>query len=221
MTLAVFISAALALLVAPGPTNTLMGIAGAQHGLFRVLRLLPAELAGYLTTVLPLTYLGAQTLGRLPAVTVAMKLIAAIWVLYLALKLWRFHGPEGEAARVTARKIYVNPDRRNSRSATASDRRCARHLPRNCGADRPRPRPAGGRHLETTAQGPDRASRCARRSRRARTPIASILPLPTWRRLRPRMSAPGDRSPLRSRPTCPDPRGKSSSVASSRPDLER
>ena len=107
MTLAVFISAALALLVAPGPTNALMGIAGAQHGLFRVLRLLPAELAGYLTTVLPLTYLGAQTLGRLPAVTVAMKLIAAIWVLYLALKLWRFHGPEGEAARVTARKIYV------------------------------------------------------------------------------------------------------------------
>ena len=107
MTVAVFISAALALLVAPGPTNALMGIAGAQHGLFRVLRLLPAELAGYLTTVLPLTYLGAQTLGRLPAVTVAMKLIAAIWVLYLALKLWRFHGPEGETARVTARKIYV------------------------------------------------------------------------------------------------------------------
>ncbi len=107
MTLAVFISAALALLVAPGPTNTLMGIAGAQHGLFRVLRLLPAELAGYLTTVLPLTYLGAQTLGKLPTVAVAMKLIAAVWVLYLALKLWRFHDPEGATTPVTARKIYV------------------------------------------------------------------------------------------------------------------
>jgi len=105
MTTATFLSAVLALLLAPGPTNTLMGLAGAQAGLRGVVRLLPAELFGYLTTILPLVYLGAELLGRWPAAA-ALKLAAALWVMVLAVKLWRRDGT-GTRSEVTAQKVYL------------------------------------------------------------------------------------------------------------------
>jgi threonine/homoserine/homoserine lactone efflux protein len=88
MTLTAFLSAVLALLLAPGPTNTLMGLAGAQRGLRGVMRLLPAELFGYLTTILPLIYLGAEVLGQWPVAAVVLKIAAALWVMFLAINLW-------------------------------------------------------------------------------------------------------------------------------------
>ncbi len=107
MPLAAFVFAVLALLVAPGPTNTLMGIARAQRGPPRVLRLIPAELAGYLTTILPLTWAGAQFLDRSSGVAVALKMAAAVWVMILALKLWRDRPGEGEATGVGVVRVYV------------------------------------------------------------------------------------------------------------------
>jgi threonine/homoserine/homoserine lactone efflux protein len=44
---------------------------------------------GYMTTILPLAYLGAATLDRWPAASALLKIAAASWVLYLALRLWR------------------------------------------------------------------------------------------------------------------------------------
>lgn len=61
-----FLSAVLALLATPGPTNTLMALAGAEGGVGRVARLLPAELAGHLTTILPLVWLGGALNGLGP-----------------------------------------------------------------------------------------------------------------------------------------------------------
>jgi threonine/homoserine/homoserine lactone efflux protein len=107
MTLATFVFAVLALLLAPGPTNTLMAVAGAERGVRHVLRLLPAELAGYLTTVLPLAYLGAQVIAAAPALAVALKLAAAIWVMVLAVRLWRATPGDAAAGGVGARRIYV------------------------------------------------------------------------------------------------------------------
>lgn len=107
MTIIAFVSAVLALLLAPGPTNTLMGITGAERGLARVMRLLPAELAGYLTTVLPLALLGAQLLERSPTFATALKLAAAVWIMILATSLWRSRNGEGEGRGVSARRIYV------------------------------------------------------------------------------------------------------------------
>lgn len=107
MTLAAFVSAVLALLLAPGPTNTLMGLAGAQRGLRPMLRLLPAELAGYLTTVLPLAWLGAGLVAHAPVAAMALKLAAAAWVMVLAVRLWRAPGAENQSGRVTARRIYL------------------------------------------------------------------------------------------------------------------
>lgn len=45
------------LLLTPGPTNTLMLMAGAERGLARALWLIPVELAAYLAVVLPLALL--------------------------------------------------------------------------------------------------------------------------------------------------------------------
>jgi len=107
MTLTTFVPAVLALLLAPGPTNTLMGLAGAQAGLRQVLRLLPAELLGYLTTILPLVYLGDWLFAQWPAAGGALKFAAALWVLFIAVKLWQAPGPGVQASSVTARRIYL------------------------------------------------------------------------------------------------------------------
>lgn len=107
MTYLAYLSAVLALLLAPGPTNTLMGIAGARGGLRATGRLLPAELAGYLTTILPLTWLGAELLARVPSAAVGLKVVAAVWVMFLAVRLWRMPGDAGQGNGVRARRVYV------------------------------------------------------------------------------------------------------------------
>ncbi|WBU32034.1 hypothetical protein OOZ54_11215 [Rhodopseudomonas palustris] len=106
MSFAAFASAVLALLLAPGPTNTLIGVAGAQGGLGRVARLLPAELLGYLTAMLPLAYLGADLMAELPAATLVVKVAAAAWVMLLAVRLWHLN-PSGATGAITARRVYL------------------------------------------------------------------------------------------------------------------
>ncbi|MET3612766.1 threonine/homoserine/homoserine lactone efflux protein [Rhizobium aquaticum] len=107
MTLLAFITAVLALLLAPGPTNTLIGVAGSQSGIVRAARLIPAELAGYLTTIMPLTLLGSRFFSDFPIAALLLKSAAAIWVMYLAIKLWgRAQETEGMSA-VTVGKVYM------------------------------------------------------------------------------------------------------------------
>lgn len=107
MSLAAFASAVLALLLAPGPTNTLIALAGAAGGLKGSARMLPAELAGYLTTILPLAFIGAPLFAAFPDAAVALKLAAALWILVLALRLWRAGALEGAGTPVSARRVYV------------------------------------------------------------------------------------------------------------------
>ncbi len=106
VTLAAYLFAVLALLLAPGPTNTLMGVAGAQRGIGRVVRLLPAELAGYLTSIVPLVWIGAEVLERFPSAATVLELAAAAWVMLLAIRLWGLPGEEG-GSEVTAARVYV------------------------------------------------------------------------------------------------------------------
>ena len=107
MALLAFLSAVMVLLIAPGPTNTLMGLAGAQKGLGHVARLIPAELAGYLTAILPLSYLGAQALAQSPTLALILQGAAALWVMYLALKLWNLTAVDSSANEVSAGRIYL------------------------------------------------------------------------------------------------------------------
>ena len=107
MTFTAFLSAVLALLLAPGPTNTLIGLAGAKAGASSVVRLLPAELFGYLTTILAFAYLGAEVLGRWPQAAGILKLAAALWVMFLAIHVWRRRNDAGADSEVTVPKVYL------------------------------------------------------------------------------------------------------------------
>lgn len=99
--------AVLALLAAPGPTNVLLAAGGAERGWRGALGLVPVALAGYLATVTPLTLAGAALLDAAPGLRSALGLVAAAWVAWLAVGLWRLP-PAGEGgAAVTWRRVLV------------------------------------------------------------------------------------------------------------------
>ncbi len=99
--------AVLALLLTPGPTNSLMLLAGAERGLAAALRLIPAELTGYFLTVVPLALVGQSALEAWPGLRILVALAAAVWVAILALRLWRLPAGIGAQATVGARALFV------------------------------------------------------------------------------------------------------------------
>ncbi|WP_431299566.1 hypothetical protein [Tabrizicola sp. BL-A-41-H6] len=99
--------AVLVLLVTPGPTNTLLFLAGTERGWWPSLRLIPAELAGYLTGVIPLMLIGTALLGRYPSVEPLITVLAGIWVAVLAVRLIRPSQTTLSAAVVTPRLVCI------------------------------------------------------------------------------------------------------------------
>lgn len=95
------------LLVTPGPTNTLLALGGAERGWARALRLIPAELAGYLAVTLPLALLGARLLEAAPPARTLVTAAAGTWVLWLALSMWRLPAARAAEPTVTARRVLV------------------------------------------------------------------------------------------------------------------
>lgn len=107
MEIGAFLFAVAALLLTPGPTNTLMGLAGASVGFDRALRLVPVEIGAYLLTTLPLALVGTEILTRWPGAGSGLKLVAAMWVFLLAIRLWRSTTSSGDRRLVTAHRIFV------------------------------------------------------------------------------------------------------------------
>lgn len=95
MPTAEFAIALTALLLTPGPTNTLLALAGAERGWTGALRLVPVEAAAYGLVTLPLSLAGHTLLSEDGPFRMALTLIAAVWVAFLALRLWQV--PAGEA----------------------------------------------------------------------------------------------------------------------------
>lgn len=91
-----FVVAVIVLLGVPGPTNTLLAASGATAGSSRSLRLVPAELGGYLTAITVLVGAIGPMIGGDPAATAGLKLIAAVWLAISAVGLWR-RGGDGVA----------------------------------------------------------------------------------------------------------------------------
>jgi len=106
MTLLQLSLALLALLLTPGPTNTLLAVAGIERGFRAGLRLVPAEVAGYLATTLPLALFGAAVMDDLPGARAVLTGIAALWVLWLAYQMWQ-RRPEAAQGGVTGRRVFV------------------------------------------------------------------------------------------------------------------
>jgi len=107
MTYPVFLFAVVALLLAPGPTNTLVALAGAQSGHRSLWFLLPAELLGYLTMILPAAWFGAMIIESLPSATNVLKLTASVWVMYLAISLWKSGSGIVSDTEVSAKRVFA------------------------------------------------------------------------------------------------------------------
>ncbi len=85
--IASFVFASLVLLLTPGPTNTLLGAFGAAIG-FRRAALLPlAEALGYGIAISVFHAAGGMLAGSHSAM-MALKVIAGLWLLYSAARLW-------------------------------------------------------------------------------------------------------------------------------------
>lgn len=102
-----FIFAILALLLTPGPTNTLLALSGAAVGFRRSLPLIPAEVAAYMLVTVPLALVGAELLAQWPEAARLVKFIAAAWVAYLAVKLWRLNTSDATAGSVTPGRVFI------------------------------------------------------------------------------------------------------------------
>ncbi|WP_438750897.1 LysE family translocator [Pararhizobium sp. O133] len=109
MTIPTFIAAVLALLLTPGPTNTLLAVGGASAGFRRSLPLILAEVSGYLLTITPLVTFAGPYLVAHPLAASAIKLCSAAWVLLLAIRLWTT--PPATAGTspslVTFRQVFI------------------------------------------------------------------------------------------------------------------
>lgn len=82
-----FVIASLAVLLTPGPTNTILAASGAAMGLRKSLYLPVAEALGYAIAIS--LFLSLEDLLRdVPAALPIMKAIAAAWLLWCAVRLW-------------------------------------------------------------------------------------------------------------------------------------
>lgn len=82
-----FVAASLAVLLTPGPTNTILAASGAAMGLRNALHLPLAEALGYAVAVS--LFLALQDQVRdVPAALAVMKAVAAAWLLVSAVRLW-------------------------------------------------------------------------------------------------------------------------------------
>lgn len=106
MTMTELIFASLALLLTPGPTNTLVALAGSARGWYGALRLLPYEIAAYLLVTLPLALLGAWALEAAPLLRPIITLASGVWVLWLAIRMWSPSVHAG-ASEVTPQRLFV------------------------------------------------------------------------------------------------------------------
>lgn len=106
VTIATYTFAICALLLTPGPTNTLIFLSSIGSGFGRALRLIPFEIAGYLSVIVPLALFGEPLLANHPAWAQTVKLLAAIWIMVLAARLW-LRKPELGEAYVTSTQMFV------------------------------------------------------------------------------------------------------------------
>ncbi|MCC6863432.1 MAG: hypothetical protein IT544_01285 [Rhodobacteraceae bacterium] len=99
--------ATLILLLTPGPTNTLMLLSGADRGFRATLRLIPLALAAYLFSVVALFLLANFATQFLNTLRPIIALISSLWVLVLALRLWRRTYKIKNTPLVTRREIIT------------------------------------------------------------------------------------------------------------------
>lgn len=91
----------IALLISiPGPTNTLLLVSGMMVGIVRTLPLILAEIIGYTLAIIVWgIFLAALTEGH-PWLITLVKLLCALYIAWMAIKMWRHSRLEHHAEHV-------------------------------------------------------------------------------------------------------------------------
>ena len=104
----VFALAVLAVLATPGPTNTLMAVAGATLGVSRGLRLIPAEFAVYLTSISLLIFIFQPVVAAFPLAATVLRFGCGTYLAILALTIWRASKRDaGQTTLVSFQRVFI------------------------------------------------------------------------------------------------------------------
>jgi threonine/homoserine/homoserine lactone efflux protein len=103
-----FMLGLVALLATPGPTNTLLPLGAAERRSLRTaLPLLAAELAAYLTAVVAVGLIADRLLGPVDGARFVLQVAAAVYLGWLAWRLWRRAATKVSAGAVTPRMVAM------------------------------------------------------------------------------------------------------------------
>jgi len=97
----------LAVLATPGPTNTLLATSGATVGVKRSLLLLVGELGGYLISIAILRMVLGPVITAVPAFGIALKIAVALYLGWVAWKLWTRNASLTGEGEVTVRALFA------------------------------------------------------------------------------------------------------------------
>lgn len=98
-----FIGLVATILLTPGPTNTLLASSGVQVGLRKSVKLIPAEVLGYVISISAWGMLIGKVSTTLPLLPPILKLLSACYIIFLAIKLWYTANQEIELNQPTIR----------------------------------------------------------------------------------------------------------------------
>ncbi|NNG80526.1 LysE family transporter [Acinetobacter sp. ANC 5378] len=84
-----FIGLVVTILLTPGPTNTLLASSGIQVGVRQSLQLIPAESFGYLISITVWGVIIGTVSSQFPILPILLKLLSALYIIFLAIKLWK------------------------------------------------------------------------------------------------------------------------------------
>lgn len=84
-----FIGLVVTILLTPGPTNTLLASSGIQVGVRKSLRLIPAESIGYLVSISIWGLVIGTVSNQFPILPIFLKLLSALYIIFLAIQLWK------------------------------------------------------------------------------------------------------------------------------------
>jgi threonine/homoserine/homoserine lactone efflux protein len=106
--LTLFAFAVLAVLATPGPTNTLMAVAGATLGMRKGLQLIPAEVAGYLTSISVLVFIFRPVVDALPVAATVLRIGCGAYLAILALNIWRASTRDAaQTSLVSFQRVFI------------------------------------------------------------------------------------------------------------------
>ena len=95
------------ILAMPGPTNTLLFSSSLTRGFARSTPLVAAELVAYLLSISCWGFVLLSVLHDHAWITLALKALAAFYIAFLSVKIWRFEQSIDSAKSITGKHVFI------------------------------------------------------------------------------------------------------------------